>query len=127
MALLVVARHGEGRDAHVALVEVGHEPLDRAALARRVPALHEDAHRGPELAIAELAAELEPQRAEPLLRGLEALVLLLARQLQREVELVEAAHARTLTFGTWSRCRRVRWSPRRALAGCGCATAASRS
>ena len=45
MALLVVGRRGEGRDAHVAGIEVGDEPLDRAALARRVPALEHRAHQ----------------------------------------------------------------------------------
>ena len=45
MALLVEGRRGELRHAHVARVELGHQALDRAALARRVPALEQHAHR----------------------------------------------------------------------------------
>ncbi len=43
MALLVRRRRRELRHAHVAGVERRHQPLDRAALAGRVPALEQDA------------------------------------------------------------------------------------
>ena len=76
MALLVVGGRRELRDAHVAQVERRHQALDRAALARGVPALEDAAHGRPQLAVAELAAEREAQRREALVTGLEALRLL---------------------------------------------------
>ena len=45
----------------MARVERGDEPLDRAALARGVPALEQDEQAGTEIAAAELAAEREAQ------------------------------------------------------------------
>ena len=67
MALLVGRRGGELDHAHVARIHLGHQPLDRPALARRVPALEHHAHRRPELALADLTAERQAQlrRAAP--------------------------------------------------------------
>ena len=79
----------------MARVERGDQPLDRAALAGRVPALEQDARpeaRGALAVRRDLAAERQPQLGEPRLSALEALRLLLSRQRQRQVELVEAAH-----------------------------------
>ncbi len=53
---LVGCRGSEGRDVNVPGVERLDEPLDRTALARGVPALEDDAHRRPELAVIQLAA-----------------------------------------------------------------------
>src|SRR4051812_4822219 len=66
VALLVVGRGGELDDADVAGVDLGDQPLDAAALAGGVPALEEDADRRAELALADQAAEGEPQLAQPL-------------------------------------------------------------
>jgi hypothetical protein len=90
LALFDARGRGERRHAHVARVERRQEPLDRPALARRVPALEEDAHRRPDVAVADQAAERQAQRREPPLGGLEALRLLLAGGVELEVELVEA-------------------------------------
>ena len=92
MALLVVRRRGERRDAHVAVVELGGEALDRAALAGRVPALEQHAHGRPEAAVADQPAQLKAQRAQALLRRRQAVVLLLAPQLEAQVDLVETPH-----------------------------------
>ena len=92
MALLVVGRRRELHDAHVARVELRDEPLDRAALAARVPALEEHAHRRPDPALADEPAEHEPQREQPHLGRLEARLGLLLGELERQVEVVEASH-----------------------------------
>ena len=65
MALLVVGRGGELDDADVARVQLGDQPLDRAPLARGVPALEDDADRRAELAAADQAAERQPELGEP--------------------------------------------------------------
>ena len=92
VALLVVRRRSEGRDAHVAGVEVGDEPLDRTALARRVPALEHRAHGRPERAVADEAAAREAQLQEAPAALLEPRLLLLPAESQREVELVQPPH-----------------------------------
>ena len=92
MALLVEGRGGELGDAHVTGVQLGDQALDRAALARGVPTLEENAHRRAELAVAALAAEHEAQLEQALLRGGEPLRLLLPGELERQVQLIEAAH-----------------------------------
>jgi hypothetical protein len=66
----------------VARVHRGDEALDRAALAARVPALEDHAHRRPELAAAGLPAELQTQPQQPCLRGFEPLGLLGLGQFQ---------------------------------------------
>ena len=91
MALLVRGRRRILHDAHVARVEMVDEALDRAALARGVPALEEHAQRRPDLR-RQLAAEPQPQPEQPLLGGGELLRLLLARELEREIEGIEVAH-----------------------------------
>ncbi|CAN5620044.1 hypothetical protein BH24ACT24_BH24ACT24_07550 [soil metagenome] len=73
-------------------VEWRDEPLDRAALARGVPALEEHAHRRSGLVLAEHAGEPEPELEQSALRGLEALGLLVSREREGEVEGAEAAH-----------------------------------
>ena len=52
VALLVERRRGELGDADVTGVHPRDEPLDRAALAGRVPTLEEDQTRWPEAAVA---------------------------------------------------------------------------
>ena len=88
-ALLVVRGRRERSDAHVPVVELGREPLDRAALPGRVPALEQHAHRRPEpgrlppgWGVADQPAQLEPQRGKALLRGHQPLLVLLARELE---------------------------------------------
>ena len=76
----------------MARVERGDEPLDRAALAARVPALEEHAHGRADPALADEPAEHEAQRQQPDLRRLEALRRLLLGELDREVDVVEASH-----------------------------------
>src|SRR5690606_14309815 len=89
---LVVRRRAERPHADVAGIEVGDEALDRAALARRVPALEDAAHGRAERPGAAEPAAVQPQLQEPPAAPLQARVLLLAAQPQREVELVEPAH-----------------------------------
>ena len=67
-------------DADVSRVEVVDQPLDGAALARRVPALEDDAQRRPDAAAADLPAESEPQPEQARLLRRELLRLLLARR-----------------------------------------------
>jgi hypothetical protein len=67
VALLVVRRCRELRNAHVPRVEMVHEPLDGAALAGGVPALEDDAQRRPDGAVAQLTAEGEAQPQESVL------------------------------------------------------------
>ena len=56
MALLVGRRRGELNDAHVPGVDLRDQALDRAALARRIPALEDDANRRAERLLADLPA-----------------------------------------------------------------------
>src|SRR5205085_8227117 len=107
--LLVLGRRRERGHAHMAVVEAGNESLDRSALAGCVPALEQDQDGRAEAAVADQAGELEPQRLEPLLRLLEPLVLLLAAELLREVDLIQAPHAAdALTPETPTSARRMR-------------------
>jgi len=71
--------------------------IDRAALARRVPALEDDAQRRADRAVAELAAQREAQPQQPLLLLGQLIGPLLAGELQRQVYLVESSHGATLT------------------------------
>src|SRR4249919_383658 len=99
MALLVERGGGELRDAHVARVQTGDEPLDRAALAGRVPALEEDQNGRAQAAVARQAGEPQAQGQQSLLSGREAFGLLVAVELEREVEVVESAHRSILPGG----------------------------
>jgi hypothetical protein len=92
MALLVGRRRGELLDPDVAVVELGRHPLDRAALAARVPALHENTERRAEPLAAELPAQLEAPRREQLLGALEPRLVLVLRDLRRRPGLVQAPH-----------------------------------
>ena len=65
VALFVGGRRRELDDVHVARVELGDEPLDRAALARGVRALEHDAHRRPQLARADLPTQGQAKLGEP--------------------------------------------------------------
>ena len=83
MAMLVGRRRRERRDAHVARVQRGEQALDRAALARGVPALDDDRQRRAEWgADVQLAAEREAQLGEPPPTRGEPLVLLTTLELQ---------------------------------------------
>jgi len=69
MALLVVGGRCELRDADVSRVEHRDEALDRAALARGVPPLEEDADRRPQTAVAGEPGEVKPELEQAPLRG----------------------------------------------------------
>src|SRR3954453_12868871 len=92
VALLVGRRCGERLDADVAGVERGDETLDGAALAARVPALEQDAQRRPELTASYQAGERQAQLRQAPAVERQQPVLLLARELEREVDVVEAPH-----------------------------------
>src|SRR5207244_11530253 len=72
VALLVGCRGGESRDADVTQIERSDEALDRSSLAGRVPALEQNADRGPQTTVLELAPELETQGEQPSLRSRDA-------------------------------------------------------
>jgi hypothetical protein len=93
VALLVEAGCRELLDPHVTRVETGDESLDRAALPARVPALEDHEQRRPDLVVVDLTAEREPQRQQALLPRVEAGLLLLGGQPERQIEVVEAAHS----------------------------------
>ena len=73
---------------------LGHEPLDRPALAGRVPTLEHDARRWPELPLADQTAEGQAKLRESLPGAVQRAGFLLARKRRGQVELVEAAHGR---------------------------------
>ncbi len=83
----------------MARVELGDEALDRTALPSCVPALEDDAERRPELALADLASERQPELGEPGLSSLEPFLLLLLREVLGEIYFCEAAHLRTSGIG----------------------------
>src|SRR5829696_8929227 len=92
MPLLVVGRRRELDDADVARIEFGDQAADRASLPGGVLALEDHADGWAELTLADQSAEREAELCQPLPRALEPLGLLLARKLQRQVEVVECAH-----------------------------------
>ena len=92
MAPFTLVRHGELGNRHVARVELGDEPLDRAALAGGIPALEDHAHRWSELTVSELAADLQTQLEQPLLGGFEPQLALLLGELRGQVDVVQAGH-----------------------------------
>ena len=85
VALLVVRRRLELDHAHMARVELGDEALDRPALPAGVPALEDDADRGPYPPLADLPAERQPELLKPRLRRGETLALFLLRERLREI------------------------------------------
>ena len=113
MALLVVGRRRELDDAHVARVELGDEPLDRAALAGRIPALEDDADRQararprrsgrPASAAAARAGPAQPPAASPPPSS---------RATASQVDFGEAAHLRTSGIGPVAIVRRESPRPR---------------
>jgi hypothetical protein len=76
----------------VAVVHLLREPLDRAALAGRVPALEQRAHGRAEPAVPDQPAELQAQRVQPVLPGGEPFLVLVAPDLLRQVDIVQAPH-----------------------------------
>src|SRR5215217_2051906 len=94
MALLVERWLGERCDAVVAGVQRLDESLDGPALPRRIAALEDEQEAGPELAGAELLADVEAQLEPATLEGGELLVVLLAPKAHRQIERVEATHRR---------------------------------
>ena len=86
----------------MARVQRRHQPADRAALARGVPALEQRQHRRAERVVVARAGDgqataQQAQRQQPLLGGFEPLGLLPARQLERQVEIVEPTHDSSLS------------------------------
>jgi hypothetical protein len=90
VALLPFGRSGVLRDVHVPRVERLDHALQSAALPRRIPSLEDDGQRRaqPPLIAGQLSAQGQSQGREPLLRDLQALLVLLLGQRQRQVELV---------------------------------------
>ena len=93
MPLLAIVRLGVAVDAVVAWVESLDDALDRAALAAGVGTLHDDEQPGPDLAVADLSAEPEPEFEEAFLGCREALLVLIRRQFRRQIDLIESSHA----------------------------------
>jgi hypothetical protein len=108
VALLVVGGSGELGHPHVARIELLDQALESTALARGVPPLEDHRHRRADALVpGKLAAERQPQLEQSRLGGLEPLALLVLRERQRQVELVEAAHAQpprisAATPASWS-------------------------
>src|SRR6185503_11013017 len=96
VALLVLVGRGELGDADVARVQRRHQPLDRPALAGGVPALEDDHERRPEGAIADQAAERQPQLRQPPSLLLQPRFFLLTAQARTEIDVVKASHAPNL-------------------------------
>src|SRR6476620_10226489 len=94
VALLVGRWRGELDDTYVAGIGAGHKPLDRPALAGRVPTLEHDACGRSELSFADLTAEGQAKLRESLPCPVERAGFLLARERRRQVEFVEAAQGR---------------------------------
>jgi hypothetical protein len=92
VALLVGRRGAEARHPHVTGVERRGEAADGPALAGRVPALEQHAHRWPQPAVPDLPAEGEAQLQQAALGRLHLPLLLLPAERLGEVELVQAAH-----------------------------------
>src|SRR5215217_7962038 len=97
MAQLVGGRRRVLLDAHVAWVQLGDEPLDRPALARRIPALQHDAQRRAEPRVPVEPGELQTQLLHALLRPLQPLPGLLLGEVGGEVQVGEAAHRGEIT------------------------------
>ena len=66
MALLVRRWRGEQHDAHVACVERRDEAADRPSLAGGIPAFNANQEPRPNLPVAKLSAECQPQLIYPL-------------------------------------------------------------
>ena len=90
MAQLVGSGRRKRGDVDVAGVERLDQPLDRPALAGRVPALEDDAHGRTELAVVQLTAVDQPQVEQPPLGPAETFALLVLGEAQREVAVLEA-------------------------------------
>ena len=97
VALLVEGGRGELRDPDVSGVHPADEPLDRSALAGRVPPLEEDQDRWAQAPVALQSTEAQAQREQALLGRLEALGLLRAAELLRQIEFVETTHGSILS------------------------------
>jgi hypothetical protein len=93
VALLVGRRGREALDAHVAQVELAEQALDHAALARGVPALEDERHRGPSLPPS-LVSPAHSSRSCSMrcCAACSRVFVLPLRQLGREVHLVESSH-----------------------------------
>jgi hypothetical protein len=63
-------------------IELGHQPLDRAALAGGIVPLEQRADGRSELAIADQAPKREPELAQPRPGGIEPLRLLILGELE---------------------------------------------
>ena len=130
MALLVVRRRRVRLHADVAQVELAEQALDRAALARRVPALEHDAQRRPEPPVAgqpgAVAAAAASRRSWA---AASRSSYSAALELEGEIHLVEASHRarnlckagerRRIVRGT---CRTLHMSTNRASSRLGLST-----
>src|SRR5215207_8665502 len=92
VALLIVGRRRELDHANVPRVQRVDQALDRAPLARGVPALEHCADRWSKLTAADQAAEGQTQLREARPRPLQPLGFLLPGELRRQIELVEGTH-----------------------------------
>src|SRR3954451_21432444 len=117
VAQLVMGRRGVLLHAHVARVELGHEALDRAALAARVPALEYDAQRWAEPLVAVQSGQLEAELLHARLRLLQALLGLLLGEVRSHVEFVQTPHRHS--FGVISRPRTRNTASSRATSAIG--------
>ena len=95
VALLSLGRRRELGDVHVAGVEVGGQPPDRASLARSVPALEDGAQRRAQRAVADQSGALQPKRQQSLLRLRQPFQSLFRRELGRQVDVIQRCHLRS--------------------------------
>jgi hypothetical protein len=89
MSALVRAGSGELGDPDVPRVKRSDQPSDSPALPRRVPALKEDAQRGPEFGGAEQAPHLKSKGEQPSLGASDAAAALSSTQLEAQVRITE--------------------------------------
>jgi hypothetical protein len=91
--LLVAGRSGKLGHTHVPGVEPPDESLDRTALARGIPSLEHHTHRGTEGPVSSQATQHQPQVEQAPLGGGQPGLLLVPRQAERQVNVIEAGHA----------------------------------
>jgi len=93
VAFLALVGLGVGVDTEVTGVESLDDSAGGPTLSAGVRALHDHEQPGPDVLVADLAAERESECDESFLRGRQALFVLLGSESCREVDVVQSSHA----------------------------------
>ena len=95
MALLPVVGLGVGVHAEVTRIEWLDDPSDRATLAAGIGALHHHEEPGADSPSPIWPPRVQSELQESLLCRCQSLLVLVARELRRQVDVIESSHALT--------------------------------